>query len=369
MQSAFDIIIIGAGIAGLSVAAQLANSYAVAVLEREEHPGYHATGRSAAIYLPTYGPPAIQALTRASGDFFHTPPQTFTDQPLLSPRETMMLATRRDADEVTSLLAAGMSEISKDQALARLPVLNTRAYDRFLLDAGTMDIDVSTLLAAHRKAFRRDGGALYCTTCVTALTHTGNVWQVATPAQSFSAPIVINAAGAWAQEIAELAGATPIALEPMRRSAALVDLSPHHNVRDWPLTATADESLYFRPIGQKLMISPADKTVVDPHDAWADDMELARAMHQFHQATGIEVKHVEHSWAGLRTFAADGNPVIGYDPRQPGFFWLAGQGGYGIQTSPAAARLAAALIARKAVPTDITSAGLVPETLSPARFA
>lgn len=367
-QTQFDILIIGAGIAGLSVAGELATDRRVGVLEREEHPGYHATGRSAAIYLPSYGPPTIQALTRASRDFFYNPPQAFTAQALLSPRQTMMLATSDHKQEAESLLAAGMSEITLEAALEKLPVLKSATGDRFLLDADTMDIDVASLLAGHRKKLRRAGGTLLCENEVTALSHAAGNWTLSTPTRTYSAPIVVNAAGAWADEIAALAGIAPLGLQPMRRSAGLIDINDHHDASNWPLTATADESFYFRPIGQKLMISPADKTVVEPHDAWADDLELARAAQLFEHTTGIEVSRLEHTWAGLRTFAPDGDPVIGYCPHQPGFFWLAGQGGYGIQTSPAISRMAAALIDHQSVPSDIVKCGLAPECISPQRF-
>lgn len=368
MQSSCDIVIIGAGIAGLSVASELAGDHKVIVLEREEHPGYHATGRSAAIYLPTYGPPSIQSLTRASGSFFHNPPESFCDQPLLTPRQTMLLARQQDEQEVKNLLSIGMTEISAEQAVEKIPVLKTQNYQRFLLDAETMDIDVGTLLAAYRKKFRQQGGTLLCDSEVQAIRKLQNNWQVTTANQTCNAPIVINAAGAWASQIGQMSQACEITLQPMRRSAALIDISEKHDAQYWPLTATADESFYFRPIGQKLMISPADKTPVDPHDAWADDLELARAVELFQDTTGIKVTHIEHTWAGLRTFAPDGDPVIGFDPYKDGFFWLAGQGGYGIQTAPAISRLAASMVSQNPVPEDIATSGLSLSALSPYRF-
>jgi len=193
--------------------------------------------------------------------------------------------------------------------------------------------------------------------------------QVVAGGTVYSAPIVVNAAGAWADEIAKLAGLAGCGIQPKRRSGALIDVSEHWDVKNWPLTVGAGDTFYFRPMGGKLMVSPADETVVEPHDAWADDMALAQAMELFRQATGFEVTHVEHTWAGLRTFAPDGDPIVGFDGSRETFFWLAGQGGYGIQTSPALSKVAAALIRQENLPDDIAGFGVTAEQLSPVRLA
>lgn len=376
MSDSCDVIIIGAGIAGASLASTLCQDRThprkIILLEQEDHPGYHATGRSAAIFLPTYGPPPILALTRASADFFHNPPQGFCQTPLLSPRATMMIAKSGDETHIQQALGAGMREILISQAQRRLSPLNTDIYERALVDDETCDIDVDVLLQAHLKNFRQKDGTLHCRCRVENIARQTDRWQVSGGGRTFTAPIVVNAAGAWADDIATMAGVTRCGLQPKRRSAALIDVSDKWDITNWPLTVGAGDTFYFRPIGTKLMISPADQTPLDPHDAWADDMAIAQAMELFMEATGYEVTHVEHTWAGLRTFVEDGNPIIGFEPSADGFFWLAGQGGYGIQTSPAISQLATALIQGKKIPAAINSEfeklAVEMNTISPDRF-
>ncbi len=368
METTCDVIIIGAGIAGASLASELSSTHKVILLEREDQPGYHATGRSAAIFLPSYGPPAIQALTRASSDFFHAPPTGFCDVPLLSRRNTLMIAKPDDDTHIREALAAGMHEISFSSALEQIPCLNSRIYKTALIDDETSDIDVDALLHAHLKKAKRGGVQLFRQAEVSKLKKSGPDWKVSAANQTFIAPVIINAAGAWADEIAKLANLADCSLQPKRRSAALIDISDHWDVSNWPLTVGAGNTFYFRAMGRKLMISPADETTVEPHDAWPDDLALAQAMELFQEATGYEVTHLEHTWAGLRTFAPDGDPVVGFDAGAEGFFWLAGQGGYGIQTSPALSRLAAALIRKQEIPDDIVKFGVNAEQLSPNRF-
>lgn len=369
METFSDVIIIGAGIAGASLASELSNTHKVTLLEREDHAGYHATGRSAAIFLPSYGPPVIQALTRASSDFFHHTPHDFCETPLLSDRSTLMICKEGDDDHIKEALDAGMSDISSAEAVQRLSCLNVEIYPKALVDDGTSDIDVDVLLHAHLKKAKQNGVKLVKQAEVTKIEKPNANWQVTAGGQIFQAPTIVNAAGAWGDEIAKLAGLDSVGLQPKRRSAALIDVSSKWDIDNWPLTVGAGNTFYFRPMGGKLMISPADETVVEPHDAWADDMALAEAMELFQEATGFEVTHVEHTWAGLRTFAPDGDPVVGFDGTNEGFFWLTGQGGYGIQTSPALSRLAAALIKHEEIPADIASFGVTLNALTPSRFS
>ena len=368
MKANSDIIIIGAGIAGASLASELCTSLNVLLLEREDHAGYHATGRSAAIFLPTYGPPAIQALTRASSNFFHAPPQGFCEPSLLSHRSMMMIAKLGDDGHIKDALATGMSEITISKAQERIPPLNRDLYTRAFVDDDTADIEVDVLLHAHLKKLKQNGGTLLRGAGVTGIKKTAGLWTVQCTDQNYTSPVIVNAAGAWADSIAAMAGLPELSLEPKRRSAALIDVSDKWDVSNWPLTVGAGDTFYFRPMGNKLMISPADETVTEPHDAWADDMALAQAMDLFGKATGYDVSHVEHTWAGLRTFAPDGELVIGYDSKASGFFWLAGQGGYGIQTSPAVSRLAGALICQQEIPDNIAKFGVKAPMLSPDRF-
>ena len=368
MNNKSDIIIIGAGIAGASLASHLPANLSITVLERESQPGYHATGRSAAVFLPTYGPPPILALNKASADFFHNTPSGFCPAPLLSARSTLMIAKPGDKPHTDAAQTAGMVEIPIDEAVAMLPAINSKVYPKALIDNETMDIDVDLLLHGHIKKAKARGTQFHFDSEVTQIGKTGENWQITTPDQVFEAPVIVNAAGAWVDAIAQVAGLGKLGFEPKRRSGALIDVSDKWDITNWPLCVGAGDTFYFRPMAGKLMVSPADETVVEPHDAWADDLALAGAMELFSEATGYQVTHVEHTWAGLRTFSPDGNPVVGFDSRADGFFWLAGQGGYGIQTSPAMAALAAALISHQPPPSEIISFGLDLADISPDRY-
>lgn len=368
METSADIIIIGAGIAGISLAAQLSPHKRVIVLERESQPGYHATGRSAAVYLPTHGPKIILNLIRASGDFFHKPSQELFPQPLLSPRSVMVIAKPEDTDHVEQARKDGMVDISLKEAQEKLPALDARVYPQALIDNEAFDIDVDLLLQGLKKKIKQNGGKIITNAEVTSISQTKKIWQIQTTGDAFTAPIIVNASGAWADEVADMAGLGKLSIQPKRRSAALIDVSSRWDVTNWPFVVGAGDTFYFRPMGGKLMVSPADQTNCEPHDAWADDMAVAQGLALFQQATGFEITHVEHTWAGLRTFAPDGNPVVGYDPRTAGFFWLAGQGGYGIETSPAIARIAHALIDKTDIPADIQKFGADKAHLDPVRF-
>ncbi len=368
MSETFDVIVIGAGIAGASVAAELQPGQKVLLLEMEDRPGYHSTGRSAAMYVPTYGPEMILALTRASGAFFHHPTPGFAEAPLLSPRGELMLVDAGHADEADKARALGLVEISMDEVRAMIPLIRPEAVEVALIDRGAEDIDVDLVHQGFLKRFRSAGGRLSCGHRVTGLERRGGVWTATTAAGSFEAPVVVNAAGAWADEVAKLAGVTPIGLQPKRRSAALVAPPEGIDVNGWPLTFGAGETFYFKPISGKIMISPADATPVDPHDAWADDMKIAEAIELYQTHMDHEITRLEYTWAGLRSFVADGEPVVGYDPEAEGFFWLAGQGGYGIQTSPALSRTAAALIRHEDMPADVVAEGASAAAISPNRL-
>lgn len=368
MQSA-DILIIGAGIAGLSLAARLATSADVCVLEAEGMPGTHATGRSAAAFIPTYGPPVIQALTRASQGFFDTAHEGYCETPLLTARDTMVIGGPDDKEGICEALAAGMEVMDISEARDRLPGLNIDMWPQALINRHTSDIDVDALMGAHRKALKRHGAKIVTGAPLQSAERHGGVWQVTTPKGDFAAPVVVNAAGAWADDVAVKCGVAPLGITPKRRSAALIDVAARWGITCWPLTVNARETFYFRPMGGKLMVSPADETPVEPHDAFADDMEIARALDMFTRTFDFEIKHVETAWAGLRSFAADKAPVVGFDRDVSGFFWLAGQGGYGIQTSPAVAELADTLIRNNDIPAAFKAQGLRTQALNPSRLS
>lgn len=366
-----DILVIGAGIAGASVAAHLAAQQTTIILEMEDRPGYHTTGRSAAVYEPNYGPRAIRALTRAGRDFYHSPPDGFAGAALTIPRPSLFLmpAGQEAAAETFLATSQGIEQISLAEAKALHPLIRDAYPKACYLDTTTSDIDVDLLHQGYLRMFRERGGKLVCDARTTEIAHHKGQWMISTPQGEFRAPIIVNAAGAWADQVAILAGAKPVGLQPKRRSIAVVPAPAKYNVMGWPLITDTGETWYSKPSGGKLLVSPADTTHVDPHDAYADDETLAMGIARFQEAIDFEVTHVERTWGGLRTFAPDGEPVCGYDPKCEGFFWLAGQGGYGIQSAPGLSRYAAALIERRTVPEDIAAQGMGESDLLPGRFA
>jgi D-arginine dehydrogenase len=370
MARDFDIIVIGAGIAGASIAAHLAETHRILILEMEDRPGFHSTGRSAAAFVPNYGPAPIRALTRAARNFFENPPHGFATGPLATPREAILFGPPDQMAAFEKLMQEqqGMQEISLAAARAKFPLLRDGYAARATVDPGTADLDVDLLHQGYLRLFKSRGGSIACNAGVRTLKRSGGLWIAETPAGTFRSPIIVNAAGAWGDRVAGLAGARAIGLQAKRRSIAVVPAPEGCDPMQWPLVGDVAETWYAKPQSGKLLVSPADATPVDPHDAYADDMALAVGIDRFRQAAMIEVTRVEHTWGGLRSFAPDGNPVCGFDPECAGFFWLIGQGGYGIQTAPALSRLAAALVAKSPIPPDIPAAGCDPAALSPHRF-
>jgi len=366
-----DIIVIGAGIAGSSAAAHLARDYKLVILEMEERPGYHSTGRSAATYEPNYGPPSIRALTRAARGFFQTPPAGFATAPLVSPRQTIFAVPDHQQEQAEQLLKTGVSfsEISFAEARRQFPPLRESYARHAMLDPTTADIDVDLLHQGFLRLIKSRGGEIVCKAPVEAIAQLNGDWRASTPVGTFSAPILLNAAGAWGDEIARLAGLEPKGLQPKRRSMAVVPVSPGMNVMDWSFVGDVGETWYAKPSGGRLLVSPAEAEPVEPHDAYADDMALAEGIARFQEAVDLEVTRLEGSWGGLRSFVPDGNLVCGFDEDAEGFFWLIGQGGYGIQTSPALGELAAALVRDAAMPGYIEREGLRLRDISPARFS
>ena len=364
-----DVIVIGGGIAGASVAAELAAGGArVLLLEMESQPGYHATGRSAAMYEPSEGAPIVRALTRASYPFFGQAPKGLVDVPLLSPRGVLMLAYDGDEALVEETKRNGYVEVDAAFARSKLPLVKLDGASAILWDGQAQDVDVDALHAGRLRALRRGKGEVITDAPVRRGARTDGVWRLEAGGEAYEAPIVVLAAGAWSDQVAASCGVTPVGLQPKRRSAAIVAAPAGVSVNDWPEILPIDISFYCKPMGGKLMLSPAEEDPVEPHDAWADDFRLAEAAAGLEQLVDMQVQRFERTWGGLRTFARDGLPVVGFDPDADGFFWLAGQGGYGIQTSPALSKLAAALIARQEPPSDLVREGVSPEPLSPRRF-
>jgi D-arginine dehydrogenase len=364
-----DVIVIGGGIAGASAAAEIAGDGArVLLLEMESQAGYHATGRSAAMYEPAEGVPIVRALTRASYGFLSAPPEGFTDVPLLSPRGVLMLAYRGDDTLIAEAKRNGYVEVDAAFAHEKLPFAKLDGAAAILWDGEAQDIDVEALHAGRLRALRRMRGEVITDAPVRQAERVDGLWRLEAGGEAYAAPIVVIAAGAWSDQVASACGVAPVGLQPKRRSAAIIAGPPGVAVNAWPEILPIDISFYCKPMGGKLMLSPAEEEPVEPHDAWADDLRLAEAAAGLERLVDLQVQRLKRSWGGLRTFANDGLPVVGFDPEAEGFFWLAGQGGYGIQTSPALSRLAAALVARKDVPADLTALDVTAEALSPARF-
>ena len=360
-----DVIVIGGGIAGISAGAELAAERSVCVLEAERQLGYHSTGRSAAVFIRNYGNATLRALNAAAAGFLETP-EGVADSSLLSPRGEMVVAT---ADELGAFDAycegaEGLERLSAAQAVELVPILRPEIIAAVAFERDAQDIDVDRLLSGYTRLLRRRGGRIETDARVSAIRRETGLWHVTAGGEEHRAPLIVNAAGAWAAEIGRMAGARQIPLQPLRRSAAILPAPEGHDVRNWPLVVSASERWYAKPDAGKLLVSPADEDPVDPHDAWVDDMVLAEGLHRFEQAVRMTVTRVERSWAGLRSFTPDRTPVVGFDPDREGFFWLAGQGGYGVQTAPALSRLAADLV-------SCTASGLadtVIKALCPGRF-
>lgn len=360
----FDALVIGAGIAGATAGAHLATTHRVALLEAEESAGYHTTGRSAAIWILSYGSADARILTGASRGFFEAPPPGFT--PLAHPRPVLTLADAAQAEALAASLDAGRVAIPLADARALVPAIRADWAIAAAIEQDAFDIDVAALHQGFLAQLRRLGGAL-------ALRHrAGRIWQAAglwhaetSGGDVFTAPILVNAAGAWGDEIAGLAGVARIGLQPKRRTALIIDPGRWHSA-DWPLVGDMNHSWYARPEARgKLMLSPADETDSAPCDAQPDELDVAIAVDRMQQALDIPVHRVEHRWAGLRSFTPDRGLAIG-GCAAPGFFWFCGQGGYGIQTAPAAGRLLAALVRGEAPDADVLPA--VAPT-DPRRFA
>lgn len=348
MTDRFDIAIIGAGMAGASIAAELAPHASVLLIEGEAQPGYHSTGRSAAFWSETYGGPAVQPLTTASRDFLSRPPPEFSEDSFLSPRGALHIAEREGH---RSLEAFGLEfeggevllESVSRKALSRMIPGLRESWTEGFFEPSCSDIDVAALHQAYLKAAKRAGAVLCVNREVTGLAADQGSWSLATAAGPIWAKVIVNAAGAWADRIAQLAGVLPIGLQPFRRTIAQLRLSPEVPP-EMPLVIDALGRFYFKPETGRLWISPHDETPCDPCDCSAEEQDVALAIHRLEQVVNWQVERVEHSWAGLRSFAPDRRPVYGYAPGRTDFFWFAGQGGFGIQTAPAAAKLAAAIL-------------------------
>lgn len=369
-----DFLIVGAGIAGASVAYWLAGHGRVVVLEGEQQPGYHSTGRSAALFAESYGTPQVRALTRASRAFFNAPPPGFSPHPLLSPRGALIVATCGQEEllrarwQALSALGEPLQLLSPAQTCAMLPVLRRQEVIGAIFDPGAADIDVHALHQGYLRGLRENGGVVVCGAEVGAVQRRRNLWWLDAGGQQYAAPVLVNAAGAWVDQLAALAGVAPIGLQPRRRSAFLFAPPENLDTRPWPLTIGIAEDWYFKPDAGLLLGSPANADPVPPHDVQAEELDIATGIFNIEQVTTLRIRRPSHAWAGLRSFVADGDLVAGFDPVQSGFFWVAAQGGYGIQTSPAMGESCAALLRGQPIPAPLAEFGFSAAMLSPQRL-
>ena len=345
------IVVIGGGIAGISTAysCSLIDSTArVVLVEAENQLAYHTTGRSAALLYENYGAASVRGLTRASLDFFHNTPEDLIDAPLLSLRPLIHVGTAKQSELIDELIEEGADgtqpteEISVKEALELFPALNTSQLERAIVETGTADIDVAALHQAFVRGFRQHGGEITTSTRVDSATKKKSSWKIETTTGELEADVVINAAGAWGDHVAKRAGIEPIGLQPKRRTAFMVN-APASDTSQWAMLDDAAHSWYIKPDGPQLLCSPADETPSEACDAKPLEEDIALAIDRINEATTLNVRSVNSSWAGLRTFTSDRSMVIGPDPEEPSFVWCVGQGGTGIQTSPAAGQLTAEL--------------------------
>jgi D-arginine dehydrogenase len=368
-----DFIVIGAGIAGLSVAYELSQHGAVVVLEAESAAGYHSTGRSAAIMSENYGPANWRGLVTASRSFLEMPPEGFSDVPLLSPRGALFLALEHERDALRAQAddlarrGASFDVMTAGEALTLCPVIRAEKFTQALYEPDCMDIDTDALMNGYGRALRRRGAQVLMNSRVGRLARDAAGWRVWTDQAEFCGAIVINAAGGWVQQVARIAGLGYRNVVPFRRTAVTFDPPACSDIRTWPMTFDVAETFYFKPEAGRIMVSPVDTEPSEPCDAQADELETAIAIDRIHTFTTMEVRAISHKWGGLRTFAPDNEPVVGPDPEAESFIWLAGQGGNGVMGGAAAARLAASLAIGSPMPPDIASLGVTAESVSPGR--
>lgn len=371
----FDFAVIGAGIAGASVAWQLAPHASVILLERESQPGYHSTGRSAAMFMESYGTPAVRALTRASRAFYEAPPEGFTREALLTPRGCLYIANPEQGGllqqtyEELQRTGSNVRMVDADEALARVPVLRPERLLGAILEEKAQDVDVNALHQGYLRGFRARGGQVMLgAELIAAQRSAGNWCLTAADGRAVAARTVINAAGAWADVVARLCGAAPVDLEPRRRTAFTFAPPADTDIHQWPTVLAVDESFYFKPDAGQLLGSPANADPVAAHDVVAEEFDVALGIHQIEEHTTLRIRRPGSTWAGLRSFVRDGDLVVGWDRDCQEFFWVAAQGGYGIQTAAAVSELACALLLRQPLPRHLIAEGFDTASVDPARL-
>ena len=368
-----DFVVIGAGIAGVSVAYRLAQHGKVGVVEGESAAGYHTTGRSAALFTESFEIGVVRKLAMASRPFFEQAPEGFAGVPLLAPLPFLFIGREDQRGSLTAAHEAGrdipeVRRVGAEEAQALCPVLRPGYVAGGVYEAGAMSIDVDALLQGYLRGVRTAGGTVRFGVRVTSIDREPGGWSLAAGAERISTGVIVNAAGAWADQVGEMAGAPPIGLVPMRRTAFTFPAPVDSDSGSWPVVCDIDEAFYFKPEATQLMGSLAEETPMEPHDVRPEEIDVALAIERIEAATTMQIRRVSSAWAGLRSFVADRRPVVGMDPDAEGFFWLAGQGGFGIMTSPAVSRIAEGLIVDGRMPAELTAFEMSAGELGPARL-
>lgn len=358
----WDVAIVGGGIAGTSAAYFLAQDRSVVVLEAEATLGVHATGRSAAVFTECYGDPVVRRLAMASRSFLESPPEGFCDVAILGPRSILFIAAEDQVDRVEttaddfSAMVESVRAVTADEAIAMCPVLDGDVVRGGIYEPDARDLDVHALHSAFQRGLRARGGQIRTGFRVEHIRREHSGWRLRSGDDEVAATIVVDAAGAWCDVVAECAGVEPLGLVPKRRTA--FSFRPPSDPSRWPMVVDLDERFYFKPEGQTVLASPADEMPLPPQDVRHREEDVALGIERISAVTTLSVRSIRNAWAGLRSFVADSRPVNGWDPAAAGFYWLAGQGGFGIKTSPAMGRFAAAMIATGEPPADLVAVGL-----------
>lgn len=369
----YDVLVIGGGISGVSIAYEIAETRSVGLLDMEAALAYHTSGRSLATFLESYGGPVIRALTTGSRAAFENPPDIM-DPPLLAPLGLLWLGPEGDTPQIKSLheavhdLVPDAHIVTPEEAEEINPALRKGYTEIGMFEPGATEIDVHKLHQGYVRGLRQRKGEVHVSSRLTWARRVGDVWRLRDSAgNEYEAEVLVNAAGSWVDQVAELAGAKPIGIRPLRRTVFLVPPPEGLSARGIPLTGNIANTWYFMPQGDMFACSPAEETLLQPCDAKPDELEIARALEEINEATTLNARHIKSPWAGLRNFVPDGVPVAGYDSEMPGFFWYAGQGGYGMQIAPAMSKVGAALLGAQEIDPDLVARGLHAQQLSPTR--
>lgn len=373
MTPEYDFVVIGGGMAGSSVAAHLAADASVRLVEMEDHPGYHSTGRSAAIFSEAYGNPLVRALTRASRAMLFSPPADFASIALVKPRQVLITAHAGQEIALENFLLSAvhggdLKSQSIAEAIALCPALRPTELIGAVINQNAADIEVHELQHGYLRWFKARGGVVSTASQVTAIDRDGSGWSVTTTNGTMRAGTIVNAAGAWAGEIARLAGAQSLDVQPLQRTACLIEPPQGTDTTGWPMLVNVEEEFYLKPDAGLLLLSPADESATEPCDVQADDLAIAIAVDRLERATTLQIKRIVRRWAGLRTFVNDRAPVLGFDAQQRGFFWLAALGGYGIQTAPALSQIAASIALCRPIDERLLDFNIDPTIMSPRRM-